>query len=60
MKTIMMSFGLSLLYNAVGLSFAVTGNLSPLVAAIIMPLSTITIVSFVTVMSNLYARKERN
>lgn len=60
MKTIMMSFGLSLLYNAVGLSFAVTGNLSPLVAAIIMPLSTITIVSFVTVMSNLYARKDRH
>lgn len=58
MKTIMMSFGLSLLYNAVGLSFAVTGNLSPLVAAIIMPLSTITIVSFVTVMSNLYAQKD--
>ncbi|UUC44293.1 heavy metal translocating P-type ATPase [Flavobacterium cerinum] len=58
MKTIMMSFGLSLLYNVVGLSFAVSGNLSPLVAAIIMPLSTITIVSFVTVMSNLYARKD--
>ncbi|WP_286928184.1 heavy metal translocating P-type ATPase [Flavobacterium sp. UBA4197] len=57
MKTIMMSFGLSLLYNVIGLSFAVTGNLSPLVAAIIMPLSTITIVSFVTVMSNLYSRK---
>ncbi len=60
MKTIMMSFGLSLLYNVVGLSFAVTGNLSPLVAAIIMPLSTITIVSFVTVLSNLYARNDRN
>ncbi|WP_300484847.1 heavy metal translocating P-type ATPase metal-binding domain-containing protein [Flavobacterium sp.] len=60
MKTIMMSFGLSLLYNVVGLSFAVTGNLSPLVAAIIMPLSTITIVSFVTVMSNLYARKNKS
>jgi len=57
MKTIMMSFGLSLLYNAVGLSFAVSGNLSPIVAAIIMPLSTVTIVSFVTVMSNIFARK---
>jgi P-type Cu+ transporter len=55
MKTIYMSFGLSLLYNIVGLSFAVTGHLSPLVAAIIMPLSTITIISFVTVMSNWYA-----
>ncbi|MGL2986680.1 heavy metal translocating P-type ATPase [Flavobacterium sp. RSSA_27] len=56
-KTIKMSFGLSLLYNVVGLSFAITGNLLPLVAAIIMPLSTITIVSFVTIMSNYYARK---
>jgi Cu+-exporting ATPase len=51
---IKMSFVLSLLYNVVGLSFAVTGNLLPLVAAIIMPLSTITIVSFVTLMSNYF------
>ena len=57
-KTIKMSFALSLLYNVVGLSFAITGNLLPLVAAIIMPLSTITIVSFVTIMSNYYARKK--
>lgn len=56
-STIKMSFTLSLLYNVVGLSFAITGNLLPLVAAIIMPLSTITIVSFVTVMSNYYSRK---
>ncbi|MBC5836641.1 heavy metal translocating P-type ATPase metal-binding domain-containing protein [Flavobacterium muglaense] len=57
MTTIKMSFVLSLLYNVVGLSFAITGNLKPLVAAIIMPLSTITIVSFVTIMSNYYSRK---
>ncbi len=57
MLTIKLSFVLSLLYNVVGLSFAVTGNLLPLVAAIIMPLSTITIISFVTIMSNLFARK---
>ncbi len=56
MKIIYMSFGLSLLYNVVGLSYAVTGNLHPIVAAIIMPLSTITIVSFVTIMSNIYSR----
>jgi len=59
MLTIKLSFGLSLLYNVVGLSFAVTGNLLPLVAAIIMPLSTITIVGFVTLMSNYYGRKLR-
>jgi Cu+-exporting ATPase len=58
MKTIYMSFGISLLYNVVGLSYAVTGNLSPLVAAIIMPLSTVTIVSFVTIMSNVFANKK--
>ena len=57
MLVIKMSFGLSLFYNVVGLSFAVTGNLDPLIAAIIMPLSTITIVSFVTLMSNYYARE---
>jgi Cu+-exporting ATPase len=57
-KTIKMSFTLSLLYNVVGLSFAVTGKLDPLTAAIIMPLSTITIVSFVTLMSNYYASKK--
>ena len=55
--TIKMSFALSLLYNVVGLSFAISGNLLPLVAAIIMPLSTITIVSFVTVMSSYYSKK---
>ncbi|AWA30927.1 heavy metal translocating P-type ATPase [Flavobacterium magnum] len=53
---IRMSFGLSLAYNVVGLYFAVTGNLLPIVAAIIMPLSTITIISFVTVAGNYAAR----
>ena len=56
MKIIYMSFGLSLLYNIIGLSFAITDNLLPIVAAIIMPLSTITIVSFVTIMSTLYSK----
>lgn len=54
---IKMSFTLSLLYNVVGLGFAVCGKLSPLVAAIIMPLSTVTIISFVTLASNYFAKK---
>ena len=57
---IKMSFTLSLLYNVIGLAFAVTGNLNPLVAAIIMPLSTITIVSFVTLMSNYFSNRKLN
>ena len=57
MIIIYMSFCLSLVYNVLGLGYAITGNLLPIVAAIIMPLSTITIVSFVTIMSNFFARK---
>ncbi|MAP55061.1 heavy metal translocating P-type ATPase metal-binding domain-containing protein [Altibacter sp.] len=48
-KIIKWSFLLSLLYNIVGVSFAVTGNLLPVIAAILMPLSSITIVVFTTV-----------
>ena len=56
--TIKLSFVLSLMYNIVGLSFAISGNLRPLVAAIIMPLSTITIISFVTILSSYFANKK--
>jgi P-type Cu+ transporter len=52
-KIILASFTISFLYNAVGLYFAVQGILSPVVAAIIMPLSTITIVLFTTVAGNI-------
>ena len=58
-KVIHMSFGISLVYNAVGLSLAVTGTLSPLFAAILMPLSTVTIISFTTVVTRLYAAKRQ-
>ena len=48
-KIIKWSFALSLLYNLIGLGFAVTGNLAPVVAAILMPLSSISIVIFTTI-----------
>lgn len=51
------SFALSLFYNVIGISIALMGWLSPLVAAILMPISTVTIVGFVTIASNLWARK---
>ncbi len=50
------AFGISLLYNLVGLAFAVQGLLSPLVAAILMPLSSITVVLFGTVSTYLLAK----
>jgi Cu+-exporting ATPase len=39
---------LSFIYNIVGLSFAITGNLSPVVSAILMPLSSVSIIGFIT------------
>ncbi|MBD78533.1 MAG: heavy metal translocating P-type ATPase [Crocinitomicaceae bacterium] len=50
------SFALSFLYNIVGMYFAVQGMLSPVVAAILMPLSSITIVVFVTIATNLMGK----
>ena len=57
-KIVTASFILSILYNVVGLSFAVSGHLSPLVAAILMPASSISIVLLVTAMSSFSARRK--
>jgi Cu+-exporting ATPase len=54
---IKVSFVLSLLYNIVGLSFAVTGRLEPVIAAILMPLSSISIVAFTTTATSFLGRK---
>lgn len=56
-KIIKMSFILSFIYNVVGLYFAVTGQLEPVIAAILMPLSSISIVGFTTVMTHFIGRK---
>lgn len=47
-KIIKLSFIFSFLYNVVGLYFALTGQLQPVIAAILMPLSSISIVIFTT------------
>ncbi len=57
-KTIKMSYVLALTYNVIGLSFAVSNHLSPLIAAILMPISTASMISFVTIMSNYYSREK--
>ncbi len=53
------SFIISLLYNIIGLSFAVMGYLSPLVAAILMPLSSISVVIFATLSTYLVGKLEK-
>lgn len=45
-QTVNRAYLLAAAYNAVGLSYAVSGTLSPVVAAILMPLSSVTIVLF--------------
>jgi len=56
-KVIMYAFVFSLCYNLIGLGFAVSGNLEPIVAAILMPLSSISIVLFTTLYTYRLGRK---
>jgi Cu+-exporting ATPase len=56
-KVVIWSFGMSFLYNTVGLYFAVSGLLSPIVAAILMPISSISVVISVTIATNILARR---
>jgi Cu+-exporting ATPase len=51
------SFVLSFMYNCIGLYFAITGQLSPVVAAILMPLSSISVVAFTTIATNYLGKK---
>lgn len=47
-RVIHASFVFSLMYNIIGLSFAVQGTLSPLIAAILMPISSVYVIVFTT------------
>jgi Cu+-exporting ATPase len=57
LKIIKWSFVLSFIYNIIGLWFAVSGQLSPVFAAILMPLSSISVVAFTTLSTNMISRK---
>lgn len=59
MKIAWMGFGISFLYNLVGLSFAVQGNLTPIVAAILMPISSVSVVAFASFSVSLSAKEFR-
>jgi Cu+-exporting ATPase len=55
-KVVKLSFLISFLYNFIGLGFAISGNLSPVVAAILMPISSISVVAFATFTTRWMAR----
>lgn len=50
-------FVISFCYNAIALSFAVSGHLTPLVAAILMPISSISVVGFTSLAVRIAARQ---
>jgi Cu+-exporting ATPase len=57
LRIIIASFVISFLYNVIGLSFAVTGRLSPLVSAILMPLSSISVILFTTSATKIFTAR---
>ena len=48
MRLILIAFIISFAYNIIGLAFAVTGYLEPVVAAILMPVSSVSVLIFAT------------
>lgn len=53
------NLSLSLIYNITGLSFALSGLLTPVVSAILMPVSSITVVLNATLMNRYFAHKNK-
>ena len=56
-KTVYLLFVVSLIYNVIGLGFAVQGLLTPVVAAILMPISSMTVVGVALVRTGWAWRK---
>lgn len=56
LNIVRISFLISFLYNIVGIAFAISGNLSPIVAAILMPVSSVSVVAFATFVTRASAR----
>lgn len=54
---VLVAYGISVVYNAAGLSFAVRGALSPVIAAILMPASSVTVVAFTSLTLQWLARR---
>ncbi len=57
LRIVQVSFMISLIYNVIGAYFAVTGQLSPLIAAVLMPVSSVSVVGFAVMMTRLSARQ---
>jgi Cu+-exporting ATPase len=56
-QIVRLSFGISAVYNLAGISIAAAGILSPVICAILMPLSSISVVLFACGATNLAAKR---
>lgn len=56
-RHVYIAYGVALAYNVIGLSIAVQGNLSPVVAAILMPISSLSVIIYAWVASHWTARR---
>ncbi len=52
------SFVISFLYNIFGISFAADGLLTPILSAILMPLSSVTVVAVITLLTRSFAKSK--
>ncbi|WP_431295412.1 heavy metal translocating P-type ATPase [Pedobacter sp. P26] len=59
LKVIKISFAIAIAYNCIGIYYAVQGTLYPLVAAVLMPISTVTIILFTTLATRWFACKNK-
>jgi len=57
-KIIILSFMISVIYNIAGVTLAFQSEISPLLAAILMPASSITVVLFTVLATNLMAKRK--
>jgi P-type Cu+ transporter len=57
MRIVIAGFIISFIYNIIGISFAATGLLTPLISAILMPLSSVTAVAFATFTTLIFANR---
>lgn len=51
------SFIISFIYNIIGISIALSGRLSPVVAAILMPISSVSVVAFATFVTLTFSKR---
>ncbi|WP_185861465.1 heavy metal translocating P-type ATPase [Blattabacterium cuenoti] len=56
-KLVFINFMISLFYNSIGILFATTGNLKPFIAAILMPLSSFSVIFFSIISTWIVSRK---